>query len=149
MWQIAIAGTTALRSTSASITMSGAVHTETEEGKTIMRTKRILAGMLFLGVVGCTSISPKPNDIPANIANAASPADHQRIADYFTQKANEYEAEAALHERIGKSYINRPKGDPGSMTSHCRALREQFLVAAKEARALAEEHRQIGAKGGT
>lgn len=91
---------------------------------------------------------PKPNDIPANIATATSPADHQRIADYFTQKATEYDTEADWHERIAKSYIGRPKGDPGSMTSHCRTLRAQFVAAAKEARALAEEHRQIASKGG-
>jgi hypothetical protein len=63
-------------------------------------------------------------------------------------KAIAYDAEAAQHDQIGRFYINRPKGDPGSMTAHCRALRDQFLASAKEARALAQEHRVIAAKGG-
>lgn len=114
-----------------------------------MRTRLILAGILLLGAAGCASVAPKPDDIPANIATATSPADHQRIADYFTKKAAEYEAEAALHDRLSRTYISRPKGDPGSMASHCRALREQFTAAAKGARALADEHRMTAAKGGS
>jgi len=118
-----------------------------------MRTKLLLAGMLLVGAAGCTSMAPNPNDLPAsiaaNIATATSPADHHRIADYYTQKAAEYDAEAAWHERVAKSYVARPKGDPGAMTSHCRALREQFGAAAKAARGLAEEHRQLAAKSGS
>lgn len=114
-----------------------------------MHTKLILAGILFLGVVGCTSMGPKPNDIPVNLANATSPTDHQKVADYFTQKATEYDAEAASHDQNARTYITRPKGDYASMASHCRALRDQFLAAAKEARALAAEHRQMAAKAGS
>ncbi len=114
-----------------------------------MRAKLVLAGMLFAGLVGCTSVGPPSNDIPSSIVNAVNSADHQKIADYFAGKALAYEAEAAQHDLIARSYVNRTRGDSASMQSHCRALRDQFLAAAKEARALAHEHGQLAAKGGT
>lgn len=111
-----------------------------------MLTKRILVGIILAGLVGCTSVGPPAHDIPAAIANASGPADHQKIADYFERQALSYDAEAAQHDSLARSYINRTRGDSASMASHCRALRDQFVAAAKEARALAREHRQVAAK---
>lgn len=114
-----------------------------------MRAKLAIAGVFFTGLVGCnTMVGPTANDIPASIATATTPGDHQKIADYFTQKAVEYDAEAAQHDRMARSYTNRPKGEFGSMISHCRSLRDQFVSAAKTARTMAQEHRQMAAKGG-
>lgn len=112
-----------------------------------MRIKSILAGVLVMGLVGCTTVAPTANEIPTVIANATTSADHQKIADYFAQKAAGYDAEAAWHDRMARSYSGRPKGDMGAMSAHCRTLRDQFVVAAKEARALAEDHRQVALKG--
>jgi hypothetical protein len=114
----------------------------------IMRIELAFAGMLLIGLVGCTTVGPTANDIPASIATATTPGDHLKIADYFTQKAVDYDAEAARHELMARSYYGRPKGESGSMTSHCRTLRDQFASAAKEARAISQEHRQVAAKGG-
>lgn len=114
-----------------------------------MRAKLAIAGMFFIGLVGCnTMVGPTADDIPASIATAKTPGDHEKIADYFIQKAVEYDAEAARHELMARSYTNRPKGEFGSMISHCRTLRDQFVSAAKMARTIAQEHRLIAAKGG-
>jgi len=114
-----------------------------------MNAKLLLVGIFCLGLVGCNTMAgPSANDIPANIATASSSGDHQKIAEYFTQKAVEYDAEAARHDLMARSYISRPKGDVGSMISHCRSLRDQFVSSAKTARMIAQEHRLIAAKGG-
>lgn len=114
-----------------------------------MRVKSAISAVFLIGLVGCsTMVGPTPNDIPASIATATTPGDHQKIADYFARKAVEYDAEAAQHDLMARSYINRPKGDVGSMISHCRALRDQFVSAAKTARTIAQEHRLMAAKGG-
>lgn len=113
-----------------------------------MRAKLALTGMLFLGLIGCASVAPPSTDMPAAVATAINPGDHQKIADYYASKALAYDAEAAQHDRIGRSYVNRTRGDSTAMLSHCRALRDQFIAAAKEARALAQEHQQVAAKGG-
>lgn len=103
----------------------------------------ILVVSLALATLAACSSVPPTNDIPASIANASTAADHQRIADYFTQKAATYESEAAWHEKMAISYANRPRGDLPAMTAHCRSLRDQFANAAKEARLLADAHRQL------
>lgn len=113
-----------------------------------MRTKLVLTAILVAGLVGCASVAPPANDIPASVASARSPADHLKIASYFESKALGYEAEAAQHDRIARAYVNRTRGDSASMQSHCRALRDQFVAAARQARVLAQEHRQLAAKGG-
>ena len=109
-----------------------------------MRTKflLLLAGLAFITLSACTSV-PSVSDIPASIATATTSADHQRIADYFAQKAISYDAEAALHKKMALSYINRPKSDPAAMMAHCHALEAQFIGAAKEVRALEQAHRQL------
>lgn len=112
-----------------------------------MLTKPALVAMLLAALAGCSAVPPPVSDIPAAIVNASGPADHQKIADYFDGKARAYDAEAAQHELIARTYMNRTRGDSASMMSHCRALRDQFAAAAKEARALAHEHRQA-ANGG-
>ncbi len=102
----------------------------------------VLASLALIILTGCTSV-PTTNEIPASIANAKTAADHQRIADYFAQEAVKYDAEAAWHEKMGATYAGRPKGDLESMMSHCRTLHEDFVNAAKEARSLEQEHREM------
>ncbi len=112
-----------------------------------MRTKLLLASFALISLAACTS-APPVSEIPANIINATTPADHQRIADYFAQKASGYDSEARLHEKMAQAYSGRPKGDLPAMISHCRALREQLSNAAKEARELEQAHRQLAGSAG-
>lgn len=104
----------------------------------------IAAGLAIVGLVGCTSVPPV-GEIPAEIANAKTAADHQRIAAYFAQKAASYDAEAAQHEEMARSYVGGPRREQHmpAMAVHCRSLRDQFVVAAREARALEQAHRQL------
>ena len=107
-----------------------------------------IIGISLLTLSACTSVPPVA-EIPAAIANASTPADHQRIADYFAKKAESYDAEAIFHEKMGKSYLgrNNNKSEPASWVAHCNALKLKFNEAAQEARALEQAHRQLaGAK---
>jgi hypothetical protein len=107
-----------------------------------MLGKSILAGVLVLGMAGCASVGRQAEpDIAAQVAAAHSADDHRRLADHFAGKAAEYDAEAARHDKLSRSYMGPPKALPGAMASHCRALRDQFAAAAKTARGLAHEHR--------
>ncbi len=101
----------------------------------------LLAGVALLILAACASVPPV-SDIPEAIANAKTAADHQRIADYFAQKAANYEAEAKLHEKMPQSYLG-PRYDFGLMSSHCRELQKQLNAAAQEARALEQAHREL------
>lgn len=111
-----------------------------------MRTSKLvpfLASLALLGLTACTSV-PLTGEMTESIANASTATDHQRIADFFAQKAASYEAEAAWHEKMANSYGGYPRG-PISYISHCRSLQQGFAAAAKDARALEEAHRQLAA----
>lgn len=110
-----------------------------------MLANRITKGLLSLiplVLTACTML-PAP-DFPDAVANASTAADHRRIADFYSQKASDYEAEAALHGKNANSYGGYPRG-PVSFVSHCRTLQEGFVAAAQEARSLEKAHRQLAA----
>ncbi|MFA7270556.1 MAG: hypothetical protein WC073_14550 [Sterolibacterium sp.] len=104
-----------------------------------------LAWIALLSLAACTTVPPV-SEIPEVIANAKTAADHQRIADYFAQKAASYEAEAKLHEKMPQSYQGRPRYEVFvGMSSHCRELQKQLSAAAREAKALEQAHRDLAA----
>ncbi|MBI5920676.1 MAG: hypothetical protein HY847_03395 [Betaproteobacteria bacterium] len=108
----------------------------------------VLAGIFLLTFTACSTV-PLANEIPESIANAKTAEDHQRIADYFAQKAASYEAEAILHGKMPLSYKaghpRYPKFDYASMSAHCQEIQKQLNAAAQEAKALEQAHRDMGA----
>ncbi|MBS0352347.1 MAG: hypothetical protein JSR83_00355 [Proteobacteria bacterium] len=104
-----------------------------------------VALVLSLGACSSTPITPPVAELPEFISNASTPADHQRIADYFAKKAAGYDAEAKQHDRMAVAYSGRPKGDAGLWASHCSALRLKLKEAAQEARVLEKAHRDAAA----
>jgi len=108
----------------------------------------VLVGFALLALAACSSVPPV-SEIPESIANAKTAEDHQRIADYFAQKAASYEAEATLHKKMPQSYKaghpRYPKFDYASMSSHCQEIQKQLDAAAREAKALEQAHRDMGA----
>lgn len=104
----------------------------------------LLAMTMGMIIAGCAA-GPTV-EAPASIASATTPAEHEYAAAYFLRKAEEYDAEARLHARMAETYAGRPRGDFASMADHCRALRGRFVEAAREARAMAQAHRAMGAK---
>lgn len=104
-----------------------------------------MIGITLITLEACTTIPPV-SDIPAVIANASTPADHRKIADYFAEKAASYDAEVAFHEKMARSYFSHPKGDPSAWIAHCNKLKQKFAEAAQEARALERAHRQLADK---
>lgn len=104
-----------------------------------------MIGISLLTLGACTTVPPV-SDIPAAIANASTPADHQKIAEYFAGKAASYDAEVAFHEKMGRSYVGRTRSDPSSWIAHCNNLKQKFAEAAEEARALERAHRQLAEK---
>lgn len=112
-----------------------------------MRTSLVmlLPSLVLMSLTACSTVPPV-SEIPESIATAKTAADHQRIADYFAQKAASYEAEAKLHEKMPQSYQGRPRYEAfAGMSSHCRELQKQLNAAAREAKALEQAHRDLAA----
>lgn len=86
----------------------------------------------------------------AQIEAARTPADHEAIARAYDEEAATLERKAEAHAAMAKVYRGggAPKAHSPSMTSHCERLVSQYRGAAKEARALASEHRAAAGTAG-
>jgi hypothetical protein len=84
----------------------------------------------------------------ALIANAKTPEDHQKLATYYRDKAEQAKAEAAEHEKMLEAYYQNPLTHPSAKArqapaDHCRTLIRLFNGEQKEDLALADEHDQM------
>ncbi len=102
----------------------------------------VVAGIALLSLTACTT-PPPVREMPEVVATASTPAEHTQIADYYGQKAANYEAEAAKHKKMASSYVSSSKGQGNSMASHCNSLQQNFLDSAKQARSLEKAHRDL------
>jgi len=87
------------------------------------------------------------------IANANTPADHERIAQYYDTEATRYEADAKEHEDEPGYYAGGQHPTPAvgksanyysiNMVSHCPQIATKLKEAAQEARDLVAGHREM------
>lgn len=83
------------------------------------------------------------------IGKASTPADHQRLASYFSYKATVMEAEAVEHDELAAEYAKHPNGHDmkhpmsGNTAGHCRYFAQASRKAAAEARLMATAHENM------
>ena len=111
-----------------------------------MRTKfrSIVAGIALLSVSACTAVSPA-RDMPEIVSSVGTASEHVEIADYFAQKAQNYETEARMHQQMRQSYVSSSKGQGNLMAAHCDSLQRNFIDSARLARSLEKAHRELAA----
>jgi len=103
----------------------------------------IIALGLSLGTLSATAGVPTA----AQISAAKTPADHEALAKAYESEAKSLEKLAARHKDLGQTY-GTPGGKPwqAGQAKHCDSVASDLEAAAKEERALAEEHHKM-AKG--
>jgi hypothetical protein len=81
------------------------------------------------------------------IETAQTKADHEAIAKRFEEQASKLDMQAAEHERLAKQYHSGvgvgPKGNAGSLASHCDNFVKDLKASAADAREMAELHRGV------
>ena len=80
------------------------------------------------------------------IATAKTPAEHQRIAQYYQAKAQDYLAQAKEHEQMVKAYKANPSLTAKSQAStinHCEYFVRTFKDLAAKSQELAQLHEQM------
>jgi hypothetical protein len=101
---------------------------------------------------GLVQKSAEKKQVKTWIANAKTPADHNRIAAYFNREADRMDDEAKDHEYLAEVYRRSPgtsvggKSGGGSMfrtAEHCESVAKSLCEAAKSLRELAGEHEQM------
>lgn len=125
-----------------------------------MKTKSITAFLLFvvLSLTTLGTVSQARGDeaksklsskqLRSLIATAKTPEDHQKLAAYYRDMAEEAKANAAEHEKILAAYNQNPSTHPlakaaGGPAEHCRTLIRLFNDEAKEDLAMADQHDQM------
>ena len=93
----------------------------------------------------------KTKEVRALLANAKTPADHTRLAKYYTAMAAIHEAEAQEHDALAVEYARNPplaasKHPMAPNTAeHCKFFAEHCRNLAKEMRGRAAWHEQMAA----
>ncbi len=86
------------------------------------------------------------------LKTAKEPADHQKIAEYYRQKAQKLRADAKEHAEMAEDYTKNPRfaamevkqrASFGQGVSHCRRWAELDEQEAQEAEALATLHEDM------
>jgi hypothetical protein len=80
------------------------------------------------------------------IATARTPAEHQRIAQYYQAKAQDYLAQAKEHEQMVAAYKANPSLTAKSQAStinHCEYFVQTFKDLAAKSQELAQLHEQM------
>jgi len=73
---------------------------------------------------------------------AKTPADHQALAAYFTEKAKQARANIAYHQRMSKMFGGKGHA---AWESHCQSLMKSFEKQAEDYEALAKEQAAVAA----
>lgn len=85
------------------------------------------------------------------VAGAKTAADHEAIAQHFDAEAARFDEQAALHQRLARTYRTggAAKGVQGTtMAKHCDRLVKDYVEAAKTQREMAAMHREMAGTAG-
>jgi len=123
--------------------------------------KSVIATLSLVAVISLTTLAhattPQNKDakltrqeISALIVSARTPAEHQRIADYFNAKALGLFAESAMHQKMAEEFkanpvTNSAKQQTGTV-NHCEYFATALRSRAEHFQQLAQQHEQMAAQ---
>jgi hypothetical protein len=89
--------------------------------------------------------------LAALVANAKTPADHARLASYYTAQAQNDLDEAQVHEQMAANFhestvANSAKFATGTI-NHCQYIHDRLKQDAAKMKALALQHEQMASSG--
>lgn len=120
--------------------------------------KSAIATFVFVAVLSFTSLAHAANlqsgdanltkrQVSALAGSARTPAEHQRIADYYNMKAQSLLAESATHQKMAEQFkanpvTNSDKQQIGTV-NHCLYLAVSLRNRAEQFQRLAQQHQQM------
>ena len=108
-------------------------------------TTRVAAASVAAGLLMLGSTASAVDVTPQQLQAAKTPADHEAIAQAYDEEARALDKRAAGHRSMAQAYASpNPKGSwSPNMVKHCESLATQAEAAARDYRALADEHRKL------
>jgi Na+-transporting NADH:ubiquinone oxidoreductase subunit NqrC len=129
---------------------------EIDKETSMKRTITILSLVFVLTVAAFAQVAPTPQPKPEHlskqqlntlIATAKTPAEHERIAQYYKAKAVDYLAQAKEHEAMVAAYkanssLSNDKNQ-ASTISHCEYFVTTFKALADNSQEMATLHERM------
>ena len=125
------------------------------------RSLRFLSLSFFLIAIAFAQISlaqqPQPEKLSkqqlhALIVSARSPAEHNRLAAYYSAEAQRDLAQAEEHEQMAARYNNNIVASSSKFSTgtvkHCEYLAQQFKDRAAKALQMEREHEEMATQAG-
>lgn len=122
--------------------------------QTFQKMMRLGTPLLLVTIAAGLAFAAEPSmskaEVKELIGKASTPEDHHRLAQYFTQKADNMEAEAVEHAELAQEYTKHANGlhemkhpMSGGTAAHCKYFVTAARKAAAEDRALATAHENM------
>ena len=106
-----------------------------------------LALAMIFGAFSQTSFAQEKlskGELNKLIATAKTPAEHQRLADYYNAEAKRYQAQVDEHNAMIAAYKANPSSKhQASLVTHCQNLVTDFQDLSTKSQELAQMHQQM------
>lgn len=101
----------------------------------VMRGMPFIILLLLLAIPSIAATAPEPG---------IAKGDHQALATYYADQAQDFKARARFWDNTAESYEHHPElykaSDIADQAAHCRQIARNFRKMADEAANLASEH---------
>lgn len=103
--------------------------------------------LVLTSVAAQKSVKLSKQELKALIANAKTPADHEKLAAHYRAEAEHLKAEQEDHAEEAAAYFKDPSSHPvpkwPTMGQHCKDLAASYGMAAQKALSLADSHEKM------
>lgn len=107
----------------------------------------LLVGLLALAPVMATAAAHDSHSLEQLVIEMAhTPAEHAALAAHYRAKAADARADAAVHEKMGRTYNSGKDMQRLQMKKHCDKIAANFTSMANEYDAMAKLHDAESAK---
>jgi len=118
--------------------------------RTIVFLSSVVLALVFFASTSSAQQSPEKltkQQLATLIATAKTPAEHERIAQYYQAKAVEYQADAREHEQMiavykANSILSNDKNQINTI-GHCQYFVSTFNALAENSQQLAVSHERM------
>lgn len=108
----------------------------------VMRGLSFIVLLLVFAMPSLAATGPEPG---------IAKGDHQALAMYYADQAQDFKAKARFWDNTAESYEHHPElyksSDIADEAAHCRQIARNYRKMADEAAALASEHLSLTRKG--
>ena len=119
----------------------------------MIRNVSLFALLPLLAFISCSQRAPQGNvtlssdELTRLAAEARTKADHEALANYFRQEAEEARAKQTAHQELVAGYARAEPPFNHPAYEHCQTIADSYGVAAENAESIARLHEDFARSG--